>query len=98
MREGVRQGIVQPKPLMQKVLPQFDALIADKADATLFWGPIKNMPASFPEADKARLTVEYRTMIEQELMPAYRRLPDVVSYFDENWVREDGQWWYFDRY
>ncbi len=74
MREGVRQGVVQPKPLMQKVLPQFDALTADKAEATLFWNPIKNMPASFSDADKARLTAEYRTMIEQELMPAYRRL------------------------
>lgn len=79
MREGVRRGVVQPKPLMQKVLPQFDALIADKPDATLFWQPVTNMPASFSEADKARLTAEYRTMIEQELMPAYRRLRTFIA-------------------
>ena len=79
MREGMRQGVVQPKALMQKVLPQFDALIADQADKTLFWGPIKNMPATFSEADKARITAEYRTMIEQEVMPAFRRMREFIA-------------------
>jgi uncharacterized protein (DUF885 family) len=79
MREGMRQGVVQPKVLMLKVLPQFDALIADQADKTLFWGPIKNMPASFSDADKTRITAEYRTMIEQEIMPAYRRMRDFIA-------------------
>ena len=79
MREGMREGVVQPKVLMQKVLPQFDALIADQAEKTLFWGPIKNMPASFSEADKARLTAEYKTMIEQEIMPSYRRMRDFIA-------------------
>lgn len=79
MREGMRQGVVQPKALMQKVLPQFDALIADQADKTLFWGPIKNMPATFPEADKARITAEYKTMIEQEVMPAFRRMREFIA-------------------
>ena len=79
MRDGMRQGVVQPKVLMQKVLPQFDALIADQAEKTLFWGPIKNMPASFSDADKARITAEYKTMIEQEVMPAYRRMRDFIT-------------------
>jgi uncharacterized protein (DUF885 family) len=79
MREGMRQGVVQPKALMVKVLPQMDALIADKAENTLFWGPIKNMPASFSDADKARITAEYRTMIEDEIMPAFSRLRDFIA-------------------
>lgn len=79
MREGMRQGVTQPKVLMQKVLPQFDALIADQADKTLFWGPIKNMPATFSQTDKMRITAEYKTMIEQEVMPAYRRMRDFIA-------------------
>lgn len=79
MREGMRQGVVQPKALMQKVLPQFDALIADQAEKTLFWGPIKNMPATFSDADKTRIAAEYKTMIEQEVMPAYRRMRDFIA-------------------
>ncbi len=79
MREGMRQGVVQPKVLMKKVLPQFDALIADQAHKTLFWGPIKNMPADFSNADKTRITAEYTAMIEQDIMPAYRRMRDFIA-------------------
>jgi uncharacterized protein (DUF885 family) len=79
MREGMRQGVVQPKVLMQKVLPQFDALIADQADKTLFWGPIKTMPADFSDADKTRITAEYKTMIETEIMPAYKRMREFIA-------------------
>jgi uncharacterized protein (DUF885 family) len=79
MREGMRQGVVQPKVLMQKVLPQFDALIADQAEKTLFWGPIKTMPATFSEADKTRITAEYKAMIEQQVMPAYKRMRHFIA-------------------
>ena len=47
------------------------------------------------EAERCTVRIRLNSKI---LLPAYRRLPDVVSYFDENWVRENGQWWYFDRY
>ena len=79
MREGMRAGVVQPKVLMQKVLPQFDALIKDNPEETLFWGPIRKLPDSFSAADKARITAEYRTMIQDELMPAYRELRAFIA-------------------
>ena len=79
MREGMKAGVVQPKVLMQKVLPQLDALINDNPEATLFWGPIRKLPASFSAADKARITAEYRTMIQDELMPAYRELRAFIA-------------------
>ena len=79
MREGMRTGVVQPKVLMVKVLPQFDALINDDPEKTLFWGPIRNLPASFSAADKARITAEYRTMIAQEIMPAFKRMRDFIA-------------------
>lgn len=77
-REGVTRGVVQPKALMLKVRSQLDALIKDRAEDTLFWKPVSNLPASFTADDKARITAEYRSMIEGELMPAYRRLRDYV--------------------
>ncbi|HEY5782479.1 MAG TPA: DUF885 family protein [Lysobacter sp.] len=78
-REGVKHGVVQPKALMAKVIPQLDALIKDSADQTLFWGPVKNFPKDFSDADKQRLTAEYKAMIEGELMPAYKRLRNFVA-------------------
>ena len=60
MREGMKAGVVQPRALMVKVIPQLDALIKAKPEDTLFWGPVKNMPADFSAADKQRLTDAYR--------------------------------------
>lgn len=78
MREGMEAGVVQPRALMEKVVPQLDALIKPKADETLFWGPVKNLPASFSDTDKQRIDWEYRTLIENELMPAYRELRQFI--------------------
>ena len=74
MREGMKAGVVQPTALMQKVVPQLDALIKPKAEDTLFWGPVTKLPTSFSDADKQRITADYRQMIEGTLMPAYAKL------------------------
>ncbi len=79
MREGLRSGISQPKVLMEKVVPQLDALIANKPEDTLFWKPIANLPKDFSAADKKRLTAEYRQLIATQLMPAYRELRNFVN-------------------
>ncbi|KQY51948.1 DUF885 family protein [Lysobacter sp. Root494] len=79
MREGMKTGVVQPKALMVKVLPQFDALIKDKPEDTLFWGPITNMPKDFSAEDKERLTAAYRDMIGQQLMPAFRKMRGFIA-------------------
>ena len=79
MRIGMREGVVQPTALMEKVLPQLDAIITDSAEDTLFWMPVKNMPDDIPAAERERITAEYRAMIEGELMPAYRELRAFVA-------------------
>lgn len=78
-REGVKNGVVQPRALMVKVIPQLDALIKDKAEDTLFWNPVKTFPAGFSDADKQRLSAEYKAMIEGQLMPAYRQLRTFIN-------------------
>ncbi|MBB4593061.1 DUF885 domain-containing protein [Xanthomonas cannabis] len=79
MRAGMQAGVVQPKVLMQKVLPQLDAIIARSAEDSLFWGPIRNLPADMPEADKQRLTAEYKRLIELRILPAYRALRGFIA-------------------
>jgi uncharacterized protein (DUF885 family) len=79
MKEGMAKGVVQPKALMQKVLPQLDALIKAKPEDTLFWGPITNLPADFSPADKARLTDSYRALIADQILPAYQRLRAFIA-------------------
>lgn len=79
LREGMAAGVVQPKPLMLKVVPQMDALIHDTPEDTLFWQPIANLPAEFSAEDRARLETAYRSLIADKLMPAYRELRRFVA-------------------
>lgn len=79
MRTGMKDGVVQPKVLMLKVLPQLDALIKDKPEDTIFWKPVANFPKDFSDADKARLTAAYRNLIAEKLMPSYRELRAFVA-------------------
>ncbi|WP_343226337.1 DUF885 domain-containing protein [Marilutibacter chinensis] len=74
MKTGVENGVVQPRALMEKVVPQLDALIKDKPEDTLFWGPVRNFPEDFSDTDRQRLTEAYRSLIANQLMPAYRKL------------------------
>jgi uncharacterized protein (DUF885 family) len=79
MRDGMKAGVVQPRALMVKVVPQIDALVKDAPEETLFWGPIKAMPAEFSEADKTRLSAAYRDMIGRQVMPSFRKLRTFIA-------------------
>ena len=79
MRDGVEAGIVQPRILMEKVLPQLAANIGDDVEKSIFWGPVKNMPKDFPAADRERLTAAYRVLIGTQLVPAYKRLHAYIA-------------------
>ena len=78
MREGMAKGYTQPKILMERTLPQLDAQIVAKPEESLFWGPIRNMPADFPAAERERLGAAYAAAISTKILPSYRRLRDFV--------------------
>ncbi|HJW51013.1 MAG TPA: DUF885 domain-containing protein [Burkholderiaceae bacterium] len=78
MRIGLAKGVTQPKPVMEKVLPQLAALLTTDPEQSLFWGPMKNFPESVPVADRERLIAAFRTLIKEHVVPAYRRMHDFV--------------------
>jgi uncharacterized protein (DUF885 family) len=78
MRQGMATGFTQPRPVMDRVLPQLDAQLVTRAEDSAFWGPIMRMPVGFDPAERARLTAAYREAILQSLVPSYRRLRDFV--------------------
>src|SRR3546814_11460610 len=72
MRQGMEAGVVQPRALMEKVVPQLDALIKDKAEDNLLWGPNKTMHGDFSDAEKQRLTAANPAMITGKEQPDVR--------------------------
>lgn len=79
MREGMRQGIVLPKALTTSALPQFQKLVSTTPDTSIYYTPIKKLPATFSDADKQRLTQAYRDVIQTKLMPALTRLATFIE-------------------
>ena len=78
MQEGVRQGVVQPRILMAKALPQIESQIVDSAEDSGFWAPIENMPDEFSNEERERLTVAFKDAIENKVLPSYRRVANFV--------------------
>lgn len=78
-KKGIKEGIVLPKTLVVKMIPQLDALNAADITKSVFYGPITRFPASFSEADKTRLTEEYKKLITDYLNPAYKKLSAFLS-------------------
>lgn len=79
MRAGVQADVVQPRVLMVKVLPQLQAMLVDDVEDSLFWQPIANMPKTFSDADRERVTAAYRERLTDSVLPAYRRLHDYIN-------------------
>ncbi|MFZ3287492.1 MAG: DUF885 domain-containing protein [Telluria sp.] len=79
MREGMRRGIVQPRAAMVSALPQFRQLLSEKPETSIFYTPIKNLPAGFSSADKQSLGAAYRKTIGTKLSPALARLARFIE-------------------
>ena len=74
MREGIKRGVVLPKPLIKPVLPQLQNLGGADIEKSVYMAPLKKFPSTFTEADKTRLTTAYTALVRDRIVPAYQRL------------------------
>lgn len=89
MEEGIEQGIVQPRVLMERALPQIEAHLVDDVTESMFYAPIENFPEAIGADDRARLATRYEAVIAGELLPAYQRLHDFIAHTYLNYARTD---------
>lgn len=69
MRQGQKDGLMPPKLITEKLAGQCDGIIA--ADPFLL--PLKKFPASFSDADKAKLTEAMTAAVNTDVLPAYKQ-------------------------
>jgi len=79
MRLGQARGITLPRDLVLRVIPQLDAQIVANPETSLFWEPIKHFPSSFDDAARRTLEAKYRRAIQDQIVPAYRRMRDFMQ-------------------
>ena len=73
-KKGMAINYVLPKSVVIKMIPQMMAMVTDSAENSIFYQPIRLMPANFSEKDKSRLTREFIHLINQQLVPSYKKL------------------------
>lgn len=79
MREGMASGVVETKLTIRNVIEQLDTQLAQPLEESPYWGPVTQFPDSFSDAEKAKLTSEYRDVIENQIYPANRRMRDFLK-------------------
>ncbi len=78
-REGMKDGIVQPRLVVDNMIGQFDNLIKEGVERSTFAGPLKTFPASVGAAEQARLRKAYATQIRDVILPAEQRMRDFLA-------------------
>jgi uncharacterized protein (DUF885 family) len=78
-RQGMDSGVVETKMTITNVIDQLDTQLKQTVEESPYFGPTKMFPESFSDADKARLTTEYRAAISDGIYPAYTRLHDFLK-------------------
>lgn len=80
MEEGMAKGVVLPKALTQKMIPQLQEFITSDIKMHLFNKPILVLPDDkFSTADRERLRNAYSQLISEKLIPAYARLNNFLE-------------------
>ncbi|PWF49222.1 DUF885 domain-containing protein [Massilia glaciei] len=79
MQKGIKDGMMPPDFLIPKIAKQSDTIAAMKAAASPFAEPLTRLPATFSNADKARLRKEMLAAIDNGVMPAYKKFSTFVK-------------------
>ncbi len=77
MRDGMRRGYTSPRAVIERMLPVLERLGVD-APANVFYAPLRAMPESIKDPERARLTREI-TGATSRLLPAIRALHDFLQ-------------------
>jgi uncharacterized protein (DUF885 family) len=72
--KGITSGIVLPKALVIKIIPQLENLAQEDTSRNIFFGPVRKFPADFTDEQKRKLSASYYIAITTELIPTYKKL------------------------
>jgi len=79
MNRGIQAGIVLPKSIVVKMIPEMQDMVVASPEKSLFYGPVNSFPASFTDADKKRLTEAYKKAILGTVVPTYKKMGDYLK-------------------
>src|SRR5256714_1500696 len=79
MRKGMKDRLMPPKFLLEKVATQAAGIAAQEPEKTPFAQPLSSFPASVSEAERARIRTEFLGAIRDSVLPAYKKFAAFVK-------------------
>jgi uncharacterized protein (DUF885 family) len=78
MRQGLRDHLMPPKYLLEKVAGQAQDIADAPLDKSSFTEPLRKFPEGISESDRARLREEVEGAVKNEVAPAYEKFSKFV--------------------
>jgi len=79
MREGRETGRILPRIVLRGIEETIRPHVVTDPTESRLWTPLREFPASVPEADHARLRQDAREAITGSVVPAYRDLLEFIT-------------------
>ena len=78
MRQGLRDGLMPPRFLLEKVAAEAEDVASKTAENSPFAKPVKDFPSGVPAPEQKRLRDAVLTAIADQVVPAYQRFAAFV--------------------
>ncbi len=78
-QQGLKDGMMPPKYLLEKVVTQIDSIGKPAGMDSVFAEPLKHFPKSVSPADQKRLHDAILAAIDHDVRPAYQKLGEFVA-------------------
>jgi len=73
LREGIRERMVHPRVIMERIPAQIDKQIVSDPTQSGFYKPFKSFPSAISQADQQRLQQDAREAVEKQVVPAFAK-------------------------
>ena len=79
MKKGIDKGVVLPRSLTVKVIPQFESMLTPNVEDNIFYSTIKTFPKELNEDQKSSLKKEYTAVIKEKLEPRFKKMTEFLK-------------------
>jgi uncharacterized protein (DUF885 family) len=79
MRQGMRDGLMPPRYLLEKVASEAQEIATKPVNDSLFTDPLKHFPSAMPVAEQKKFADEITPTISSQVLPAYAKFAKFVK-------------------
>ena len=74
LRQGLKEGITQPRVIFEGYASTYDSQIVDQAEESFFYEPFENLPSTLSSTQKDSVIMAAKTAIEDNVIPQFKRI------------------------